>query len=158
MARDKIKSKAALVSILNKQRPRKRIVFTNGCFDILHYGHIKYLEDAKRLGDILVVGLNADASVKKIKGKKRPIINQSDRARILSALASVDYVTVFNEDTPRSLIEALSPDVLVKGGDWKKGEIVGADFICARGGRVVTIPYIRGRSTSKIIEKIRRVG
>lgn len=158
MARDKIKSKAALVSILNKQRPRKRIVFTNGCFDILHYGHIKYLEDAKRLGDILVVGLNADASVKKIKGKRRPIINQSDRARILSALASVDYVTVFNEDTPRSLIEALSPDVLVKGGDWKKGEIVGADFICARGGRVVTIPYIRGRSTSKIIEKIRRVG
>ncbi len=153
----KIKSKAALIKILKKLGPREKIVFTNGCFDILHYGHIKYLEDAKRLGDILVVGLNSDASVKRIKKTARPIINQLDRARILSGLASVDYVTIFTQDTPEALIKAVKPGVLVKGGDWGKDDIVGADFVSSYGGKVVTIPYIKGRSTSEIIDKIKRL-
>ena len=151
----KIKTRSALIRILNKLR-NKKVVFTNGCFDILHYGHIKYLEGAKRLGDILVVGLNSDSSVKKIKGRARPIIKQFDRARILAGLASVDYVTIFNGDTPEALIKSVRPDVLVKGGDWREDEIVGAKCVASYGGEVIAIPYIKGRSTSGIIDKIRR--
>ncbi len=156
MTDDKIKTVSALVKALNKLRREKKIIFTNGCFDILHYGHIKYLEDAKQLGDTLVVGLNSDASVKKLKGKAKPVINQFDRARILAGLASVDYITVFSKDTPEELIRAVKPDRLVKGGDWKKSDIVGAEFVSSYGGKVITIPYIKGRSTSGIIGKIKR--
>ncbi|MEK6564793.1 MAG: D-glycero-beta-D-manno-heptose 1-phosphate adenylyltransferase [Candidatus Omnitrophota bacterium] len=151
----KIKTKKELkdiISSLNKQG--KRIVFTNGCFDILHYGHIKYLQDAKGLADVLVLGLNSDSSVKKIKGPARPINKQLDRARVLSALSCVDYLTIFSEDTPLGLIRLIQPDVLVKGGDWQTEKIVGADFVKARGGKVLAIPYIKGYSTTKLINKI----
>ena len=153
---DKIKTQKELkrtIAYLRKQG--KKIVFTNGCFDILHYGHIKYLQDAKGLADVLVLGLNSDSSVKKIKGLARPINKQLDRARVLSALSCVDYLTIFSEDTPLRLIRLIQPDVLVKGGDWQTEKIVGADFVKARGGKVLAIPYIKGYSTTKLINKIR---
>ena len=153
---DKIKTQKELkrtIAYLRKQG--KKIVFTNGCFDILHYGHIKYLQDAKGLADVLVLGLNSDSSVKKIKGLARPINKQLDRARVLSALSCVDYLTIFSEDTPLRLIRLIQPDVLVKGGDWQTETIVGADFVKARGGKVLAIPYIKGYSTTKLINKIR---
>jgi len=153
---DKIKTQKELkrtIAYLRKQG--KKIVFTNGCFDILHYGHIKYLQDAKGLADVLVLGLNSDSSVKKIKGSARPINKQLDRARVLSALSCVDYLTIFSEDTPLRLIRLIQPDVLVKGGDWQTEKIVGADFVKARGGKVLAIPYIKGYSTTKLINKIR---
>ena len=153
---DKIKTQKELkrtIAYLRKQG--KKIVFTNGCFDILHYGHIKYLQDAKGLADVLVLGLNSDSSVKKIKGAARPINKQLDRARVLSALSCVDYLTIFSEDTPLRLIRLIQPDVLVKGGDWQTEKIVGADFVKARGGQVLAIPYIKGYSTTKLINKIR---
>jgi D-beta-D-heptose 7-phosphate kinase/D-beta-D-heptose 1-phosphate adenosyltransferase len=130
----------------------KRIVFTNGCFDILHIGHVRYLKDAKALGDILVIGLNSDKSVSAIK-PKRPITSQDQRAEVLSALEVVDYVTLFDEDTPYELIKLLKPDVLVKGGDWKKEDIVGSDI--AKETR--SLPYIKGISTTEIIEKIKKL-
>jgi len=133
---------------------RKRIVFTNGCFDLLHYGHIKYLEDAKKKGDILVVGINSDASVKRIKGKMRPLVNEKDRLRQVAALESVDYVLLFKEDTPLKLIKVLTPDVLVKGADWDKNNIVGRDFVLSHGGCVCTIKFVKGYSTSNLIKKI----
>lgn len=133
---------------------RKKIVFTNGCFDILHAGHVRYLKKAKALGDILVVGLNSDPSVRKIKGKGRPIAPETDRAEILSALSSVDYVVVFDEPTPIRLIEAVKPDVLVKGADWKRGGIVGEGFVKAKGGSVRRIGLARGRSTTDTIKRI----
>lgn len=132
----------------------KKIVFTNGCFDILHAGHIEYLSRAKKLGNILVVGLNTDSSVKKIKGAGRPINNQNDRAKVLASLYFVDYVTLINETTPERLIRELKPDILVKGGDWKVKDIVGADFVKSCGGRVKTIPFVKGYSTTSIINKI----
>src|SRR3989338_1990991 len=153
---DKIKTQKELkrtIAYLRKQG--KKIVFTNGCFDILHYGHIKYLQDAKGLADVLVLGLNSDSSVKKIKGLARPINKQLDRARVLSALSCVDYLTIFSEDTPLRLIRLIQPDVLVKGGDWQTEKIVGADFVKARGGKVLAIHYIKGYSTTKLINKIR---
>lgn len=134
----------------------KRIVFTNGCFDILHFGHIKYLQDAKLKGDYLVVAVNSDSSVKKIKGKSRPVIGQSDRLKTIAALACVDFVVLFNEDNPLKLIKALSPDFLIKGADWSKGKIIGADFVESYGGKVTTVNLVNGRSTSKLIEKIVR--
>ena len=153
---DKIKTQKELKRVIAYLRKQgKKIVFTNGCFDILHYGHIKYLQDAKGLADVLVLGLNSDSSVKKIKGSARPINKQLDRARVLSALSCVDYLTIFSEDTPLKLIRLIQPDVLVKGGDWKTEEIVGADFVKARGGKVLAIPYIKGHSTTKLINKIR---
>ena len=132
----------------------KRIVFTNGCFDILHYGHIKYLQDAKAKGDYLVVAVNSDASIKKIKSKNRPVIGQSDRLRTIAALASVDFVVLFNEDNPLKVIKALVPDILIKGADWNKKSIVGADFVTGYGGKVLTVNLVKGRSTSALIEKI----
>jgi len=134
----------------------KKIVFTNGCFDILHFGHIKYLQDAKTKGDYLVVAVNSDASIKKIKGKNRPVIGQRDRLKTLAALESVDFVLLFNEDNPLKLIKALKPHVLIKGSDWSKDKIIGADFVQSYGGQVVSVKLIKGRSTSKIIEKIMR--
>ncbi|MGQ9569965.1 MAG: D-glycero-beta-D-manno-heptose 1-phosphate adenylyltransferase [Thermodesulfovibrionales bacterium] len=130
----------------------KKIVFTNGCFDIIHAGHVRYLREAKRLGDILVVGLNSDNSVSKIKSS-RPINPQNHRAEVLSSLEMVDYVVIFNEETPYELIKLIRPDVLVKGGDWKKEEIVGSDIA----KETHSLPYIKGISTSKIIERIKRL-
>jgi D-beta-D-heptose 7-phosphate kinase/D-beta-D-heptose 1-phosphate adenosyltransferase len=134
----------------------KRIVFTNGCFDLLHAGHVRYLEQARSLGDLLVVGINSDASVRALKGPTRPILNEDERAEVLSALEAVDYVTVFDEETPRELIALLLPDVLVKGGDWEVDQIVGREEVEAAGGRVLSLPYHEGSSTSSIIDRIKR--
>lgn len=134
----------------------KKIVFTNGCFDILHYGHVKYLADAKAKGDYLVVALNSDASINKIKGKKRPIVAQADRLRIMASLASVDFVVLFAQKDPLKVIKALSPDILIKGSDWSKKNIVGADFVESYGGKVLTVNLVKGRSTSALIKKIVR--
>lgn len=133
----------------------RRVVFTNGVFDILHRGHVEYLAKARALGDLLVVGLNSDASVKRIKGPQRPLNPQEDRAAVLAALACVDAVVIFDEDTPLRLIEHLVPDVLVKGADWKVEEIVGADVVLRNGGRVENIALVPGRSTTEIIKRIK---
>ena len=130
------------------------VVFTNGCFDILHSGHVKYLRKAASLGEVLVVGLNSDASVKRLKGPKRPVNNQEDRAEILCALGFVDYVVIFEEDTPLELIKVIQPDVLVKGGDYQPENVVGADFVKSRGGELILIPFVEGKSTTNIIKKI----
>jgi rfaE bifunctional protein nucleotidyltransferase chain/domain len=132
----------------------KKTVFTNGCFDLVHAGHIDYLSKAKAMGDILIVGLNSDDSVKRIKGEIRPILNENERAFILSNLKPVDYVILFQEDTPLTLIKELLPDILVKGSDWAKDEIVGADEVLANGGEVKTVEFVNDQSTSKIIQKI----
>ncbi len=134
----------------------KQIVFTNGCFDILHRGHVEYLAAARRLGDVLVVGLNSDASVRRLKGPDRPINSEADRAAVLDALRAVDFVTIFDDDTPRALIEAVQPDVLVKGGDYTEESVVGADIVRQRGGKVVIVPLLAGRSTSGLVDRIRR--
>ena len=134
----------------------KKIVFTNGCFDILHVGHVTYLDKAKRLGDVLVVGLNSDSSVRRIKGKGRPINSELDRARVLASLSSVDYVTIFSEATPEKLIRKLKPGILVKGGDWKTETIVGASFVRALGGRVASLPFVKGYSTTSIIKRLEK--
>ena len=136
------------------RREGKRIVFTNGCFDLLHPGHIHTLTQAKALGDVLVVAINSDASVKRLKGERRPILNQEERAVMLSALAMVDYVTIFAENTPLEVIRLLLPDVLVKGGDWGADAVVGREVVEANGGEVVLIPYQAGFSTTDIIERI----
>jgi len=134
---------------------RRRVVFTNGCFDLLHPGHIRSLEQARELGDILIVGLNSDASVRQLKGAGRPVIPELERAEILAALESVDAVVIFNELTPREIISRLLPDVLVKGGDWPGDQIVGREEVEAAGGRVVSLPVVPGYSTSAILQKIR---
>jgi D-glycero-beta-D-manno-heptose 1-phosphate adenylyltransferase len=149
------------VNELGKLRKRwraqkKKVVFTNGCFDLLHPGHTRYLADARSQGDLLVVGLNTDASVRKIKGALRPIMAQKDRAEVLAALRSVDYIILFNEDTPEKLIAAVEPDVLVKGADWAIDKIVGADRVLKKGGAVRRISFAKGYSTSAIIEKVVR--
>lgn len=131
----------------------KKIVFTNGCFDLLHIGHVTYLEEARRLGDVLIVGINTDASVKRLKGPTRPIQNENDRSRILAALKAVDHTVLFDEDTPLKLIQTVRPDILVKGGDWKPEQIVGSDFVLANGGRVRSLNFVDGKSTTSIIEK-----
>lgn len=143
----------ALTTSLKRQG--KIIVFTNGCFDILHAGHVRYLKKAKKLGDMLVVGLNSDFSVRKIKGKERPINNQRDRAEILCSLSTVDYVVIFNEETPERLIKMVQPDILVKGYDWKGKKIAGEDIVRKNGGKVVFFPLLKGRSTTKLIQKIK---
>ncbi len=132
----------------------RKLVFTNGVFDIIHRGHIEYLCKARALGDALAVGLNSDASVGRIKGEKRPIVQQDDRAYVLSNLVPVDYVCLFNEDTPQALIAAVVPDVLVKGADWSIDKIVGREVVEAAGGRVATIDFVPDRSTSSIIDRI----
>ncbi|WP_333784562.1 D-glycero-beta-D-manno-heptose 1-phosphate adenylyltransferase [Thermocrinis sp.] len=143
-----------LLGVLEDLRGRKRIVFTNGCFDILHAGHADYLKKAKSLGDVLVVGINSDESIKRIKGEKRPIIPQHLRAFLLDSLKPVDYVVIFEEDTPLELIKAIKPDILVKGADWDLDKIVGADFVLSYGGKVERIEFSFDISTTKIIEKI----
>ncbi|NAZ23118.1 MAG: D-glycero-beta-D-manno-heptose 1-phosphate adenylyltransferase [Thermocrinis sp.] len=143
-----------LLELLEKVRGKKKIVFTNGCFDILHAGHADYLNKAKSLGDILVVGINSDASVRRIKGEKRPILPQQMRAYLLDNLKPVDYVVIFEEDTPLELIKAIKPDVLVKGADWDLERIVGADFVLSYGGRVERIPFSFDISTSKVVERV----
>jgi rfaE bifunctional protein nucleotidyltransferase chain/domain len=132
----------------------KKVVFTNGCFDLIHAGHIDYLSKAKALGDVMVVGLNTDASVKRIKGNKRPILNESERSFIISNIKPVDYVVLFDEDTPKLLIEELLPDILVKGADWEIENIVGKDVVIANGGEVKTILFVNDQSTSNIIKII----
>jgi rfaE bifunctional protein nucleotidyltransferase chain/domain len=134
----------------------KRIVFTNGCFDILHAGHVTYLNTARALGDVLVLGLNSDDSVRRLKGESRPINNEHDRGIVLSGLKAVDEVVIFTEDTPLALIEAIQPDVLAKGGDYTIESIVGADVVQARGGSVVVIPFVEGKSTTNLVNKIQQ--
>jgi len=153
---NKIKTLPGLLMTLRKLRARhKRIVFTNGCFDILHVGHVNYLARARSLGDALVVGLNSDSSARRLKGKARPIVTQKNRAKVLAALACVDFIVVFNNPAPFDLIKAIKPDVLVKGGDWKIKDIVGGRFVRSCGGRVKSLPYIKGFSTKALIRKIR---
>ena len=137
--------------------PSKRIVFTNGCFDIIHAGHISYLSEAKSLGDVLIVGLNSDESVKRLKGEGRPVVCEKDRAYVLANLKPVDYVVIFDEDTPYELIKRIRPDVLVKGGDYKGKTVAGADLVESSGGKVVLIDFVRGKSTSNIIKTIKEI-
>ena len=139
-----------------EKRNGRRVVFTNGCFDLLHPGHIRSLELARALGDVLIVGLNSDASVRQLKGEGRPVIPERERAEILSALESIDAVVIFDALTPREVIAALLPDVLVKGGDWPGDQIIGREEVEAAGGRVVSIPFVPGYSTSAILQKIRQ--
>nr|HID57918.1 D-glycero-beta-D-manno-heptose 1-phosphate adenylyltransferase [Desulfobacterales bacterium] len=155
---DKIKDPSSLrLELQGLKKDNKKIVFTNGCFDILHLGHVRYLEAAKAEGDILVVGVNSDHSVRCIKGPGRPILPQDQRTHVLAALASVDFVTIFDEPDPLNLIESLRPDVLVKGADWDENEIVGRDIVEADGGRVVRIPLVKGVSTTGIVKRILNV-
>ena len=151
----KIKNLDVLTATVATEKARgKRIVFTNGCFDLLHAGHVKYLQKARNLGDLLILGLNSDASVRRLKGENRPLIDEDERAHLLAALNCIDYVTVFNEDTPLELITALKPDILVKGGDYTPEGVVGKDVVEAYGGRVELITFVDGKSTTGIIEKI----
>jgi len=136
------------------KREGKKVVFTNGCFDILHAGHTRYLREARKLGDTLILALNSDSSVRSIKGPMRPIVPEAERAEVVAALDSVDYVTVFDELTPLELIEFLRPDVIVKGGDWAEKDIVGAEAVRKWGGRVAIMPEIEGASTTNIIDKV----
>lgn len=137
-------------------RPRSEsVVFTNGCFDILHRGHVAYLTQARSLGDRLIIGLNTDASVRRLKGPGRPVVTEDDRAYVIAALACVDVVTLFDEDTPAQLIAALLPDVLVKGGDYAPDDVVGRDIVEQNGGRLVLVPVVSGRSTTGILNRIR---
>jgi rfaE bifunctional protein nucleotidyltransferase chain/domain len=144
----------ALEKVRTWQASGKKVVFSNGCFDILHAGHVEYLAAAKKLGDILLIGLNSDASVRRLKGINRPICCEMDRAAVLCALQDVDAVTLFDEDTPEELIGSLLPDILVKGSDWAVERIAGAQAVLAHGGKVLTVPLLEGRSTSDIIIKV----
>ena len=154
---EKILSRAALVRRFGpKARRRRRVVFTNGCFDLIHPGHVRYLRAARALGDQLVVGVNSDASVRRLdKGPDRPLVPEKDRAEVLAALEMVDAVCIFGEDTPLELITAVQPDVLVKGGDWKEEAIVGAAEVRGWGGTVRSIPFAHQRSTTDVISRIR---
>jgi len=153
--KEKIKKREELLGIIKDLKAKgKRIVFTNGCFDLLHVGHVRYLEEAKTLGDILVVGVNSDASVRKLKGPKRPVLPAEERTEILSGLGCVDYVTTFDELDPLALITSLQPNVLVKGGDWTKEQTIGKEVVERSGGEVVIIPFVKGASTSNLIETI----
>jgi rfaE bifunctional protein nucleotidyltransferase chain/domain len=135
----------------------RRLVFTNGCFDLLHVGHVRYLERARSLGDALLVAVNSDRSVRALKGRGRPLTGEAERAEVLAALACVDFVTVFDEDSPRALIKELLPDVLVKGGDYRPDEIHGREEVEAAGGRVLSLPFVEGASTTGIVERVRRL-
>ena len=154
---DKVMTKERLVSILELARAKKqRLVFTNGCFDLMHIGHTRYLQAAKQLGDLLVVGINSDASVRSLnKALDRPIVPEAQRAEVLAALGCVDYVVIFTEPDPLNLITTLQPDVLVKGGDWPVNRIVGREIVEARGGVVKTIPLVPDMSTTSLIQRIR---
>lgn len=155
----KVRGLLELVEIVReRQALGHRVVFTNGCFDLLHRGHTRLLQQARELGDLLIVGLNSDASVRRVKGPSRPVLPEEERAEVLSALASVDYVVFFDDPDPGSTIAALQPDVLAKGADWAKDQIVGRETVEGRGGRVVTIPLVEGSSTSGIIDRILEQG
>ncbi len=154
--RQKIKSlEDAKKDIDRLKKDGQRIVFTNGCFDILHIGHARYLFQARELGDFLIVAVNSDRSVKDIKGPERPVINENERAEMLAALGCVDMTVIFDEDTPYEIIKILVPDVLVKGGDWKEEDIVGADIVKKAGGEIKSITFVEGSSTTNIINKIK---
>lgn len=140
---------------IQNAKSKGKVVFTNGCFDLLHVGHIRYLQEARRLGSFLVVGINSDSSVQRLKGPTRPVQNESDRAEILSELKSVDLVCIFDQDTPLVLIKQIRPDILVKGGDWKTSQIVGADFVLSNGGEVKSLSFVDGKSTTGLIQKSR---
>lgn len=131
-----------------------KVVFTNGCFDILHVGHVRYLKDARALGDYLIIALNSDSSVRRLKGNKRPIVSEAERAEVLASLEAVDFVTIFDEPDPYNVIKELKPDFLVKGGDWGEGEIIGSDIVKNNGGEVLRIPFVEGSSSSNIVETI----
>ena len=135
----------------------KKIAFTNGCFDILHVGHVRYLREAKKIGDILVLALNSDSSVRAIKGEERPLVCEEERAEVLAALEFIDFVTIFPELTPLELINYLKPDILIKGGDWPEDKVVGREEVKKWGGRVAIIPEVEGKSTTNIVEKIKKV-
>jgi rfaE bifunctional protein nucleotidyltransferase chain/domain len=146
----------AVKEVSNWQSENKKVVFTNGCFDIVHLGHIDYLEKARALGHKLVLGLNTDASVSRLKGPSRPVVNEYARARMMAALSFVDTVILFDEPTPKELIEALKPDILVKGDDYSTETIVGSDFVLSKGGVVKTVPLVKGYSTTALIDKIKQ--
>jgi D-beta-D-heptose 7-phosphate kinase/D-beta-D-heptose 1-phosphate adenosyltransferase len=157
VSRDKIKSLDELVEARKALgRDGKQVVFTNGCFDLLHPGHVRYLAEARALGDALVVALNSDRSVRELKGSTRPILRENERAEVMAALESVTFVTVFDDVSPRETIVAVAPDVLVKGGDWGLDHIIGRDEVEASGGRVLSLPFVEGCSTSDIVERIAR--
>jgi rfaE bifunctional protein nucleotidyltransferase chain/domain len=152
----KVKSLDELKRIADQaRRDGKTVVLTNGCFDLLHRGHVHILREAKALGDILIVAINSDRSVRAIKGPSRPVLSESDRTELLAAMEMVDYVALFDEPDPYDLIAAVRPNVLVKGGDWGSDQIVGADIVKRNGGKVAVIPYLKGFSTTEIIERIR---
>jgi D-beta-D-heptose 7-phosphate kinase/D-beta-D-heptose 1-phosphate adenosyltransferase len=155
--REKVKKRQALKTIAAQAKTEgKKIVFTNGCFDLLHMGHVQLLREAKNLGDILIVALNSDGSVRQIKGPDRPILPEEERAELIAALEMVDYVTMFDEPDPLNVIRELRPDVLAKGGDWAEDKIVGREFVESYGGRVAVIPFLKGHSTTEIIERMRK--
>lgn len=152
---NKIQSLEELKPIVAEaKRAGKKLVFTNGCFDILHAGHVRYLAEARALGDLLIVGLNSDASIKRLKGEGRPVNPEEDRALVLAALQSVSYVCIFEEDTPLNLIKAILPDILVKGGDWAPEQIVGSREVLANGGAVKSLGFTQGKSTTNILRKL----
>lgn len=150
-----IESRVEIIEIRKKLKNEgKKVVFTNGCFDILHAGHVDYLNKARSMGDVLIVGMNSDSSIRRIKGELRPIVPQKERAFLVGNLKAVDYVTFFDEDTPGELISSLIPDVLVKGADWKIDQIVGRDIVEAHGGEVKTIKFVNNQSTTNIIQTV----
>lgn len=149
-----LKSNTLVETLTQLRTGNKKIVFTNGCFDLLHVGHIVYLEEAKKLGDVLIVGINTDESVRKLKGPNRPIQNENDRCEILAALKAVDHTILFSEETPLNLIKIIKPDILVKGGDWKIEQIVGSEFVLSYGGIVKSLNYVTGKSTTSIVDSI----
>jgi len=154
----KVLSLAELIEVrLRWKSAGKKVVFTNGVFDILHRGHVEYLASAKSLGDELIVGINSDASVKRIKGPRRPVVGESDRAFLVSQLVPVDAVCIFEEETPYDIINALRPDVLVKGADWKVEDVVGRDVVESSGGRILTLPFVPRHSTTLVIERIKEL-
>lgn len=140
--------------VISWRKESRKLVFTNGCFDILHSGHVRYLQTAAGYGDILVLGLNSDSSIRKLKGPHRPIISQDDRAYLLSAIEAIDFIVIFEEETPDSLIQMISPDVLVKGGDYLPENVVGYDTVKENGGYVKIVPFVKGKSTSRIVNSI----
>jgi len=153
--KQKIKGRKELLRIIKHLKAKgKRIIFTNGCFDLLHVGHIRYLEEARALGDVLIVGVNSDSSVRKLKGSKRPVLPEEERAEILSGLGCVGYIIIFDEIDPLKLITSLQPNVLAKGGDWTKEQTVGKKVVERSGGEVVIIPFVQGASTSNLIKTI----
>lgn len=155
MIYNKLMDKVLLKEKLDKlKKEEKKIVFTNGCFDLLHRGHVEYLKEAKNLGDFLLIAINSDDSVRRLKGDSRPIFSESDRAKILSSLKSVDFVCIFEEDTPLEIISYLIPNILVKGGDYNLDNIVGRDVVENNGGKVITIPFVENKSTTNIVKNI----